>query len=183
MNGEVKADISVAPQKSQIFVVLCAIAAMGCLAAGFAFIWFEKQKWDLPFWAAGVCGLMAFIAWSMSHKNVDMSEGQATKITMSATEMSVIVDPRTVVPQNLMQQFSSFFNAVSHRAMLPVPSGMVDSSGVVIPDSESDAAIAVQEANKLAEKQTAELVGLFGPNGSTAIPGAHAPNPNFSERQ
>jgi hypothetical protein len=181
VSGEVKADFSVAPKKSQIFVMLCSIAAIGCLAAGFAFSWFDKQRWELPFWAAGVCGIMAFASWCMSHKNVDMSGGKATEIKMSATEMSVVIDPRTDLSQNLMQHFATFFNAVAHRAMLPPSSGMVDSSGNVIPDSEQDAALAVQAANDLAEKQTAELVALLGPSGSTAIPGSSLHNPNFSE--
>lgn len=124
---------------------------------------------------------MAFASWCMSHKNVDMSGGKATEIKMSATEMSVVIDPRTDLSQNLMQHFATFFNAVAHRAMLPPSSGMVDSSGNVIPDSEQDAALAVQAANDLAEKQTAELVALLGPSGSTAIPGSSLHNPNFSE--
>ncbi|MDF7792895.1 hypothetical protein [Pseudomonas syringae] len=182
MSGAVKADLSITPRRSQIFVTISAFAAIGCLAAGFIFLWFEKPRWELPFLTAAVCGALSFAAWCMSHRNVDMSGGQATRLTVSATEMSVEIDARTAVPPNLMQHFSSFFNAVAHRAMLPDSSGVLDESGKIIPDSQAAAIEAVREVNELARKQTDELVSLFGSASRSAeAPEEGKENPGFFE--
>ncbi|QXI03680.1 hypothetical protein HU718_016720 [Pseudomonas tensinigenes] len=182
INGGIKADISLVPQKSQIFVVLFAVASIGCLATGFAFIWFDKAKWELPFWAAIATGLVAFVSWCLSHKNSDMAEGHATKITMNAQEMSVIVDPRTVIPKNLMQHFSNFLVSVSNRAPLPQSSGMIDESGNVIDGSVGEAAIAIRNANDQATRQTEDLVRMFGelPKANPLPTSADVPSPNFT---
>lgn len=162
LKGGIKATVALTPKRSQIFVVCCAVTSMGCLAACFTFIWFDKKLWEVPLYAAAVAGVMGLLCWGFSHKNVDLAEGKSTEITMSADKLVVSLDPRSDIPQNLLQQFSNYLSGIANRAALPASSGMVDSMGRVIEDSEAAAAAAISLANQQALAQTEEVVALFG---------------------
>jgi hypothetical protein len=160
--GVIKASVALAPKRSQIFVVCCAVTSMACLGATFTFIWFDKKPWEVPLSAGAVAGFVGFICWVLSHKNVDMAEAKSTEITMSADKLMVSIDPRSEIPKNLLQQFSNYLSAISNRSALPLSSGLVDSSGQVLEGSTAEAAAAISLANQQALEQTERLVEIFG---------------------
>lgn len=162
LKGGVQANIKFSPQKSQIFIAVCSFSSSLCLLASFAFLWTERERWEVPLYCGGVLILLSFICWLISHKSADLSGAPATEIKISPDQMSVSMDPRADFNKNLLQGFSDYINVIINRKPLPMPSGVVNSDGTIIPGSSKEAEEEVNKLNLIAEEQYKQAVKLFG---------------------
>ena len=72
------------------------------------------------------------------------------------------MDPRADFNKNLLQGFSDYINVIINRKPLPMPSGIVNSDGTIVPGSAKDAEQEVIKLNLMAEEQFKQAVKLFG---------------------
>lgn len=158
LQGGVQADIKFAPQKSQIFIAICSLASFVSIMISFAFLWTGREHWDIPLCSGGALIGVAFVCWLISHRNVDLSGGNATEIKITPDQMSVIMDPRASFDKTLLQGFSDYINVIVNRKPLPMSSGIVSADGSIVPGSAKESEEEIIRLNLLAEQQLKQAV-------------------------
>lgn len=157
IKGRFRTDLSLSPQKSQVFVLGCLLVSAFCLFSSFAFLWVGKDKWEVPLICSAVAGGLAFVGWLFSHRNVDLSGGRTTELFADDRGLSIRMDARNHPTKQMLMAFASYAESAAHREKLPKSSGLIDSSGKVIEGSELEANQEIDRLNALVESQAEQM--------------------------
>lgn len=162
VSAAVKAMLSFTPEKSQIFVVISSLISLACFSVSFAFLWAEKERWEVPLICGSLILLVSFIAWAISHRGAELAGGESTEIRLTSTELYLKTDTRNEVDKSILQGISEHISVIVNRQPLPVPAGKIGVDGSVIAGSEDLAKLEVERLNKLASEQLAKVGEVFG---------------------
>ncbi len=160
-NGGFESNLNLTPRRSQVFTTCWVVLTALSLAAGFFFLWFEKEMWHIPMIAAGICGSVSLCSYAMSHKNVDLSGGKPTEFHVDSESARILCDPRTTPSKDMLKIFAEHVSAVAHRRPLPRSSGLVGHDGALIPNTVDVANEKITELNALALEEKKRIDGLM----------------------
>jgi hypothetical protein len=157
--ANVSANVSVTPILSQSVLTTILLISIIPLSVGFYFLWHEKDGTWIPFIIFFVLIAIACIGWWRSQKSIDMGNASPTQITDKHGN-KLVTDTRVLESSNAIAQLGDLLQSIGFRNPLPEPDGMVDSNGLVIPDSQDQARNIVDKTNNTLSVQTQEIVDL-----------------------
>ena len=169
LDGKFQTNVSLNPQKSQVFTIGCLVVSGFSLMASFAFLWTGRAGWEIPLYSSAVAGGAGLICWLLSHRNSDLSDGKSTQLTAAETGMSLTFDARNQPTKQMLLMFSNYAESVAHRERLPRSSGLIDGAGKVIRNSEVEANIEIDKLNLIAAQQAESLAGVIGEGSQKTI--------------
>jgi hypothetical protein len=170
MKASAAINTALKPERSQVFVIALAVAMMICFGVSFYFMWLGQPLWWVPFISAWIFTFLACGAWFLSHKNVDLHGATPTTVAITPDGgISLTADPRLLFSEQGKVAVADIIHAVTYRQPLPAPAGIVDESGVPIPDSATEAAHAVDAINAEVTRAKNEVFGCPSLQGSQAL--------------
>lgn len=141
------ASVALVPKRSQtVLGVLTGLAAVVFFLSVYLFTQ-NQETAGYAFLAVATLLTAAIIwAWSRSHTNQDLDGGQ---VRLETNEGTLAVDARVLDRLQQMQEFWKVLERVFTRQPIPAAVGMTDEKMQLVPNSASQAAGVVQEANAI----------------------------------
>lgn len=138
------ASIKLSPKKNLaiviVFATLCAIFSfIGCL-----FLWFEKEGMPGPFIVSGLFGIVSFIVFLLTFRGGQLSDKEPFEIVQTPDGVTVRMDSALFLRS---KDVANVVSLMANTRYLPKPAGVLDESGNIIPNSQSQAQQMVNEAN------------------------------------
>lgn len=161
VDAEIKAGLQVAPDRSNIYLVMLGSGALCSLGAVFVFLWHKPELCWVPFLLVLVFLISGWLVWSKSHKNIDMSGAEKTVISNAQSGVILSTDTRALNSSDNVQALARLISLMGHREPLPEPSGMLDSNGHPLPNSKADASRYIDQVNAAVQKETADVAKIL----------------------
>jgi len=175
--AELKAQFRFAPLRSQVFVVTLLLGGIAITLLSFSFLWNEKETWRIPC-AIGLLMIgAAFVAWLLSHRDVDRRDTVPTTFASTRFGVTVSMDARSLDSDTSRRLFARLVNIATHRRPLPTPDGIVSSDMQPIPNSQAEAVHRAQAATAEGETRLQEFVEVMRDRGEAKTL-TQEPNPD-----
>jgi hypothetical protein len=151
--ASLKANISVTPKLSQSVIVTLILVSLVPLSVGFYFLWHEKSYVWVPFFIFLLLIGLAITCWWKSQKVIDMSNASPTTV-LDKDGNQIITDSRMLESANAVEQMGILFQSIGARQPLPEPDGLVNETGEIIENSQSNALQRANEINQNIKEDT-----------------------------
>jgi hypothetical protein len=161
-NADLKAGVTLTPERSQVFIVAMLVLAGIALVAGLVFLWYKPEICWVPFSFALLFAGVASIGWFRSHSNVDLHGAAPT--TVSSSENGAIqlsTDLRTLLTPEALIGLTQVVELITYRQPIPEPDGLVGKGGIPIPLSKEQAVSRVHAVNVEAVGLAQRVVGPY----------------------
>lgn len=177
-SANLSADLSLKPKGSQTLLVVAAAVSALCLFTSFYFAWERHPATWLPLVVGALLGIVTGIGWNKSRVQVDYQNPLATSIIDKNSGIELRTDSRALAHVDSLRELGDIITSLANRQPLPKPSGLVNSDGSPVPESQEEAQARVDAANEEAERLTAATVEAFSPSS----PKCEIRQPPISER-
>lgn len=156
-SANVNANFSIKPELSQSALITILLISCFSLAVGLFFLWHDKNYSWVPITISLGLIIISFIGWWRSQKMIDMGNSNPTHIYDSQGN-KLITDTRTLESGNAIKNIGILFQSIGSRQPLPLPDGLIDEKGNLIPESRVDAENKINQINENLTKQTQDFV-------------------------
>lgn len=162
VSAELKTNISVSPERSQVLLVAFAVVLIVCLVCGTILLGADKQ---IEGYALLVVALVIFFgtlwSWNQSQSDSDLAAGYPTQIALpDGTSLST--DTRVLKSPLGIQSLIQVLHEATSRKPLPNPSALFDEKSGIIPNSSQKAAELVEQLNNDVQVKTNQIFEAFG---------------------
>lgn len=129
-----KLDIQLKPELSQIALITLLLISGISFFVSFYFTWYDKNS-TLPLLVALLSLALVSLGWWKSQRAIDMANSSPTEI-VCPDGSRLLTDTRAIESTNSVKQLASIIETMSVRQPLPEASGLIDTEGKVIQNSE-----------------------------------------------
>lgn len=152
LTPEFKTTVTLAPERSQVYVIGALVVSAACLLTSFAFVWYKHDMYWIPLLVGLAFAAASGYAWHKSHSNSDLNGGTPTTISASGDTVHLTTDTRALNSNESVHALEMLISVLCNRVQLPEPDGIIDAGGNPIPDSKALALELVRQANEEAER-------------------------------
>lgn len=159
-NANLKARVTLTPEKSHIVLSLFMILGGVAMVVGFYFMHANRADFWVPLLFAVGFFIFGGFAWFHSHKHLDLQGASPTSISAHKDgRLEILADSRTFLSPDSLMAVTNILSLITNRRPLPEADGLVDKSGNPILASQDQAVAQVLEINKLGESLAHEVLG------------------------
>lgn len=154
LNPKLGASLNIHPKGSQVVIVSLVVLILCCLGGAFFFLHEDKHYYSIPGFVMSAA-FFYFVRefWLASHERVDNSVPPQIAISHQdgGTQTNISADSQVVRSRENVANFIDLISAVMSRRPLPLPDGLIDETGSIIPESSSEAQKRVASINERVE--------------------------------
>lgn len=142
------ASIQLKPKKNQALVIICFVCSALFSVIGCLFLWFDKNGLYFPFGVSALFGLASVGSFLLTYRGGELSDKEPFEIIHTPDGVNVRMDPTLFLRR---QDVANVVALMANTRNLPIPAGMIDEAGNIIPNSQHQAEKVANEANKSIE--------------------------------
>jgi hypothetical protein len=152
-----------------VFVVTLLLGGILSLATCFIFLWEDKPTWGVPLGVGLLLTACSFIAWLLSHRDVDRRDATPATFSDPRHGISLSMDARSLDTDAGRKLFARVVTIAANREALPTPDGLVSADMTPVPGSRAAAVERAGAVNSAAESADQKLMARVRNRDETAV--------------